>query len=451
MKIIKNGTLVNSQETYIADIAIQDEKIVKIGSHLEVTAQDEVYDATGCFVFPGFIDTHTHLDMDAGATHTADNFKTGTRAAVVSGTTTIIDFATQDKGHSLQEAYDAWRKLADHQSSCNYRFHMAITDWNEQTKAEVAHMPSLGVTSFKVYMAYDNLKCNDGEILECLQEVKKIDGLLGVHCENGTLVDELIHECIENKQFTPHYHPLSRPSDVEAEAINRLAYIGKLVGHPVHVVHLSSKKGLEEVRHMRALGQPITVETCPQYLVLDDSKYDLPNFEGAKYVMSPPLRKKEDNLALMEAIAQGEIETIGTDHCSFNFKGQKELGRENFAKIPNGAPGVEHRPQLIYTYLVDQKWISVSKMCELMCENPAKLYGMFPKKGILQEGSEADIVVFDPRVTSVIQAKQQLQNVDYTPYEGMEVKGQATYVFLNGQCVVQSGRVTQENQGTYVY
>lgn len=449
MKIIKNGTLVSATKTWNADIAIENDKIVEIAPVIEAKSSDEIYDATGCYVFPGFIDGHTHFDMDTGTAHTADDFVTGTKAAVINGTTSIVDFATQEKGQTLKQAYDVWMEKAKDKSSCNYRFHMAITDWNERVKEEMDTMPELGVTSFKMYMAYDALLSNDREILECLRKIKEIDGVLGVHCENGTLINALTKEKIEAGEVTPSAHPASRPDYVEAEAINRLAYISSLAGHPVNVVHLSSQAGLNEIRHARKRGQEITVETCPQYLLLDDHYYDLENFEGAKYVMSPPLRKVEDNKALIQAIVDGEIDTIATDHCSFSFK-DKELGRNDFRKIPNGGPGVEHRPQLIYTYLVDAGLIDVKRMCELISTNPAKRYGMYPEKGVLEVGSDADIVIFSPNYEGEITWKNQLQNVDYTPYEGFKVKGQARTVFVNGECVVDNAAIVKERQGRYV-
>lgn len=450
MKIIKNGTLISSEKMRKADIAIHNNKISEISENISPKDEDEVYDASGCFVFPGFNDGHTHFDMDTGTAHTADDFVSGTKAAVIGGTTTIVDFATQEKGQSLKEAYDIWMKKAKDKSSCNYRFHMAITDWNDRVKEEISKMPELGVTSFKMYMAYDNLISNDAEILACLQKIKEIDGVLGVHCENGTLINELTKEKIAAGETSPSAHPASRPDYVEAEAINRLAYISTLAGHPVNIVHLSSLAGLNEIRNARKRNQTITVETCPQYLLLDDHYYDLNHFEGAKYVISPPLRKVEDNKALIQAIVDREIDTIATDHCSFNFKKDKELGKEDFRKIPNGAPGVEHRPQLIYTYLVEEGYIDVMRMCELMATNPAKRYGMYPDKGILEVGSDADIVIFSPDYEGVITWSKQIQNVDYTPYEGFKIKGQAKTVFVNGECVVQDGTIVKENQGTYV-
>lgn len=451
MLIIKNGTVVGSNKTEQLDIKIDKGIIIEVNKEIEVMSNDEVIDAAGQLVFPGFIDGHTHMEMDAGSCMTADSFATGSKAAIINGTTTLVDFATQDKGKTLKEAYDTWMSRAEGTSSCDFRFHMAITDWNEATRKEIATMPDLGVSSFKMYMAYSNLWSNDAQILEALKEIKKIDGgVLGVHCENGVILDEMRNDLATHGHLDPSAHPLSRPDVVEAEAINRLAYIGSIAEHPVQVVHLSSAAGLHEIREARKKGIELTVETCPQYLLLEDSVYSLPDFEGAKYVMSPPLRKKEDQVALLEAIKQREIDTLATDHCSFHWK-DKLLGKDDFRKIPNGGPGIEHRPQLMYTKLVEEGHIDVSHFCELMCENPARRYGMFPQKGIIQVGSDADIVIWNPSSESVISAKTQLQNVEYTPYEGMHVKGSASTVLLHGEIVVEHGKIVNENRGKYVF
>lgn len=450
MKLIKNGTIVNDNKKWQADVLIDGSKIIKIEPDI-VQDNAEIYDATDCYVFPGFIDPHTHLEMGEGVLATADNFETATKAAVVNGTTTIIDYITQEKKQTLQQAYDVWMKKAKDRSSCNYRFHMGISDWNEDVRKEIIDMPKLGVTSFKLYMAYKNLIVNDAEIMECLQEIKKIDGLLGVHCENGTLIDELKEQAVKENHLDPSAHPVTRPPSTEAEAINRLAYISKIVNHPVMVVHLSSEEGLNEVLYAREHGQTIYAETCPHYLFLEDSKYRLPNFESAKYVMAPPLRKESDNKRIMEAVINGEIDTIATDHCPFNFKGQKDLGKNNFTKIPNGSPGIEERPLLVYTYMVKENLISLEKMVELLSTKAAKLYGMYPNKGIIRENSDADIVVFNPNHQKVISAKDQLQNVDYSMYEGTKVAGQAKYVFVNGELVAKCNEIVQPNKGVYAF
>lgn len=450
MIIIQNGQLVSPSGLTRADLALDGGRIAAIEPHIEPGEGDTVHDAAGCYVFPGFIDGHTHLDMDSGVTVTADDFTTGTRAAVCGGTTTIVDFATQDKGGTLNDALDAWHKKADGKCSCNYAFHMAITDWNDQVKAELPEMFRRGVTSFKAYMAYDALKVNDAELLEILQSLKPFGGVLGVHCENGLLVNELQARQKELGHFGPDAHPVSRPAEVEAEAVNRLCYLGKLAGAPVHVVHLSTELGLEEVRAARKKGVTVYAETCPQYLTMDESRYKAPGFEGAKYVMSPPLRTPADVQALRKAVAAEEIDTIATDHCSYNFKGQKELGLEDFTKIPNGGPGIEHRPMVVYTSMVQPGELAVTDFCRLLAENPAKLFGMYPRKGVLAVGSDADVTVWDPEAKTVITAARQQQNVDYTPYEGFAVTGMPKAVFVGGVLAAEYGQPTGLVAGTYV-
>ncbi len=448
MKILKNGTLVTPTGLCKADLSMDNGKIISIEENIPAKDGDVTVDVTGCIVFPGFIDGHTHLDLNNGVTDTADNFQTGTLGAVCGGTTTIIDFATQDKGNTLLHALDVWKGMAEGVSSCNYAFHMAITDWNERTKSEIPVMQAEGVTSFKAYFAYDNLKVTDYELLEILEALKPIHGIIGVHCENGPVINELQKRELAKGNFGPEAHPISRPPEVEAEAIDRLCWLGKLADAPVHVVHLSSKLGLEEIRHARARGQEVYAETCPQYLLFDDSKYSLPNFEGAKFVMSPPLRKREDVAAIREALLNGEIDTVSTDHCSFNFETQKKMGLHDFTKIPNGGPGVEHRPTVMLTTFRDS--LSYEKLSQLMSENPAKLFHLYPRKGALLPGSDADITVWDPNKKWTISASNQHQNVDYTPYEGFEASGQVRYVYVNGVLAVKDGEPTGVVAGKFV-
>lgn len=450
MSILIKGALLATQNAQSPqDILIEKGMIKQIGQ-LDGAA-DEVIEASGYIVFPGFIDAHTHLDMDTGTALTADDFRSGTLAALAGGTTTIIDFATQNKGETLTSALKNWHQKAERKCYCDYGFHMAITDWNEAVQEEVALMKSLGVTSFKLYMAYDALRVRDGQMYQILKAVQEIKGIIGVHCENGDLVNELIKEQLEQGNISPRAHPLSRPDTVEAEAIGRFLDIAYLAGTPAHIVHLSTRKGLEQVRRARMRGQQVFVETCPQYLILDESYYEKPGFESAKYVLSPPLRKKEDCEALWEALQMGEIQTISTDHCSFNFKGQKEQGLDDFSKIPNGIPGIQHRPQLIYTYGVCEGKLSLKQMADLLSTQAAKLFGMYPKKGALQIGSDADFVLWNPDFKETITADNQLHHVDYTPYEGMAVCGQAEYVFLKGKKVVEKGQVKDNPLGQYVY
>lgn len=448
--LLKGGTVVSANGSRQADILIEGEKIARIGSRLDAK-EAQVIDVTGKLLFPGFIDTHTHFDLDNGVFMTADNFETGTMAAVAGGTTTVLDFATQNKGETLEEALENWHKKADEESSCDYGFHMAITDWNASVKEEIPVMTKEGVTSYKLYMAYDSLRVSDSEIYQVLKAVAAENGIVGMHCENGDLVNEGIAAEKAAGHFKPSAHPASRPDTVEAEAIYRYMAIAKMAGAPVNIVHLSTERGLELIKAARKEGQKVYIETCPQYLLLNDETYSLPDFEGGKYVMSPPLRKPSDQEALWRALREDTADTIGTDHCSFRFQGQKDYGKDDFSKIPNGAPGVEHRPALIYHFGVREGKITKEQMCRLLAENPAKLFGMYPQKGVLLEGSHADIVVWNPEQEWVIEAKTQVQNVDYTPYEGIRVAGRPEMVFLRGEKVAENGEVLKKNCGTYVH
>ncbi len=462
MKIIVNGTLITPGGKMEGSLAMDGDRIVRIGD-ITPSDGDEVIDASGCFVYPGFIDGHTHLDLPVAGTVTADDFASGTTAAVCGGTTTVVDFATQYKGDTILNALETWKKKAVGKSKANYAFHMAICDWNEEAKAMLPALREAGVTSFKVYMAYDTA-LTDSEILEVLREVKKFGGVTGCHCENGGLVTALQKEQLEAGHTDTSAHPLSRPAEVEAEAVNRFCYLGRLADAPINIVHLSTRLGLEEIRKARKEagtcgvkageacpsdgGFRIYVESCPQYMLLDDSCYSKKDFEGAKYVCSPPLRKQSDIDALKEAVLLGEIDTIATDHCSFRFDTQKQAGRDDFTKIPNGAPGIEHRPVVMMKIFGDD--LSPSDYCRLMSENPAKVFGMFPKKGALIEGADADVVVWDPNVKWTISAAGHHQNVDYTPFEGLEVSGRPRYVFVGGTLAAENGEPTAACAGTYV-
>lgn len=449
--ILQGGTIVTDVKSYKADVRIENEKIAEIGADL-FKEGDEIVPINGCYLVPGGIDTHTHFDLDVGTTITADNFETGTKAAIVGGTTTILDFATQSKGHTLSDGLREWHDKSRGRCYSDYGFHMAITDWNDTTSKEMEDMINEGVTSFKMYMAYkDTLQVDDGIIFKALKRAKELGVLIGFHCENGDIISELINEFKDNNQLSPKYHQLSRPSDLEVEATYRLMKIAKTANAPVYVVHLSSKDALEEVKKARLDGVKVYTETCPQYLLLDDKVYDLDGFESAKYVMSPPLRTKVDNDALWKALEEGDIDAIGTDHCSFNYKGQKDIGINDFSKIPNGGPGVEHRMGLLYTYGVKEGKISMNKFVELTSTKAAKLFGMYPQKGSIEVGSDADIVVIDPEMKNIISAENQTQNTDYTPYEGYEVDCQFRHVFLRGIEVIKEGKLTVEHPtGKYI-
>ena len=455
MLIIQNGILVEPDGTRPGDVALEDGVIVEVGDSIESIPKGkngacETLDAAGCFVFPGFIDAHTHLDMDNGVTVTADDFNTGSAAAVVGGTTMLVDFATQIRGGALRDALKTWRQKAEGKAHCDYGFHMAITDWNERTRAELDEMTAAGVTTFKLYMAYDALRVDDGQLLDILGEMKRIRSLAGVHCENGTIVNTLVKKRLAMGDTGPAAHQRSRPPEAEAEAVSRLLYIARIADWPVCVVHLSCALGLEEIRRARAAGQKVLVETCPQYLLLDDSYYDLPGFEGAKYVCSPPLRSKRDAMILTQALRDGEIDTVATDHCSYRFHEQKKLGIGDFSKIPNGLPGVEHRPALLFS-MVARGQLSLTRMCEALATAPAKAYGLYPRKGALRVGSDGDIVIWQPGNYGKVTAGAQRQNVDYTPFEGFDVLGRPREVLLRGRVVVDRGKLVQPREGRYVF
>ena len=447
--LLKNGTLVSGEGTEQKDILIEGEKIVKIAPHIEDGDAEEI-NVEGKLLFPGFIDGHTHFDLEVAGTVTADDFETGTKAAISGGTTLVIDFASQDKGgHTLKEGLEKWHKKADGKCSCDYSFHMSIVEWNEETEKEIQDMIEEGITSFKLYMTYPAMMVEDRDLYKILKKLNECGCFAGVHCENAGVIDALIEEAKKEGRLGPENHPLVRPDTMEAEAVHRLLVIAKEAGAPVMVVHLTNKKAYEEIVKARENGQTVFAETCPQYLLLDDSAYSKPDFGGAVYVCAPPLRKKEDQDCLWKALANGQIQTVATDQCSFTLE-QKAMGKEDFTKIPGGLPGVQTRGTLLYTYGVREGKITVEQMCRLLSENPAKLYGVYPKKGALLEGSDGDIVVFDPEKESVISAKTHAYNTDNNPFEGFAIHGDIDKVFLRGNLVVESGKVVKEKTGEYV-
>lgn len=445
--LIAGGELALPHGTVRADLLMEEERISAIGTGLEALA-DEIIDAGGCVVLPGAIDTHTHFDLPVSGTVTADDFESGTRAAIFGGTTTVLDFATQDRGGTLREGYDAWRARMDGHMHCDVGLHMAITDWNDETSREVESMFALGVPSFKLYMAYPALMVEDDAIYQALKRITAFGGIAGVHCENGRLVAALTEELTARGHLDPVWHPCARPPQVEAEAVSRLLSIAELAESPVNIVHLSSEAGLCAVEAARQRGQRVFVETCPQYLLLDDSLYA--QSDSVKYICSPPLRGRDDARALWQALAAGRIDTIGTDHCSFNYAGQKTAGEQDFTKTPNGLPGVEHRLSLMMTEGVAKGRMTLSHLVRVLSENPARLFGLYPQKGVLATGSDADIVLWDPRAKQTIRAASQVQRVDYTPYEGFMLEGAVRDVWLRGTHVVSNGGFIDRNRGKYV-
>ncbi len=445
--LIQNGTVVRSDGTEKADILADNGVIVRIAPKIACEA-DKTVDASGCYVFAGFIDTHTHLDLELTSTTTADDFETGTKAAVVGGTTTVLDFATQDRGMTMQDALDKWHRKADGKSSCNYGFHMAVSEWNEDRKAEVDSMIGQGVTSFKMYMVYPAMRVNDGQIYDAIRYAAERDCLVGVHCENFDLLNARIKELHAEGRFEPMAHADSRPDIVEAEGVARLMRIAELADAPAWVVHLSCEASLDEVEAARGRGVEVYAETCPQYLTLDKACYAQP--DGEKFIMSPPLRLAHDRSAILNGMSDGMIDFIGTDHCSFTMA-QKALGNGDFADVPNGGAGIQNRAELVYTYAVKAGYITLEQMAALLSENAAKLFGMYPKKGVLQEGSDADITVFDPDCPHTISWKTNLHNVDNSPYEDVPVLGGTKDVLVNGELVVENGKLIKPYCGRFVF
>lgn len=446
--LLKGGTVVSGSGLKQADVLMDEGKIQAVEAGIE-EADAKVIDVSGKLLFPGFIDAHTHFDLHVAGTVTADNFETGTKAALSGGTTMIIDFATQYQGETLKKGLENWHKKADGNASCDYGFHLAISDWNPSVSKELEEIVENGVTSFKLYMTYDEMYLNDKKIYQVLKRLKEVGGIAGVHCENMGLIQALVEEEKAKGNLSPKAHKKTRPAPVEAEAISRLLKIAGLVNTPVIIVHLSSGEGYQEVKYARERGQEFYVETCPQYLLLDESVYDLPDFEARKYVISPTIKEKKDSTRLWNALFKNHIQTICTDHCSFTTE-QKAAGKEDFTKIPNGMPGVEARPALVYTFGVLEHNLKLEQMCRLLSENQAKLYGLYPQKGAIAPGSDGDIVVWNPDVQWTMSVENQVANVDYCPFEGTSVKGKAELVFLKGRLAAKDGKVLLEKTGSYV-
>jgi dihydropyrimidinase len=443
--LIKNGRVITATDDYIADIFIEGETITAIGKNLSVKADTEI-DATGKLVMPGGIDPHVHLDMPFMGTYSSDNYETGTRAALFGGTTTVIDFILQKQGNSLRSALDEWNGRANGNAVGDYSFHMAVTDFNENTKKEIQEIiEKEGITSFKTFMAYKGaLMIDDRQMIGLMQEVKKHGGLINVHATNGDMIDFLIAKHRAERKLSPLYHYLSQPEITEAEASSRFADMANYTGCPGYIVHLTCEGALHAVRNATRRNQKIFVETCIQYLILDASLYEK-DFEGAKWVMSPPLREKKDQATLWAGINQGLVNVVATDHCPFMWE-QKLIGKEDFSKIPNGHPAIENRMELLFSEGVHKGKITLNKYVEVASTNAAKIFGMFPKKGTIAVGSDADIMVFDPTEKHTLSAKTHHMNVDYSGYEGWELTGKVKTVFLRGKiaidnniCLVQKG------------
>jgi len=437
--LITNGRIVTATDDFPGDILINNEQIAAVGSPGTFAAlqADTVLDARGKYIFPGAIDVHTHMELPLPTTVASDDFETGTIAAACGGTTTILDFANQQRGHSLAEALQAWHRKADGKAVIDYGFHITITDLASAPEAAMDEMIAAGVTTFKLLMAYPGTFMVDDEtIYRVLRRSAQLGGLVMVHAENGITIDFLVREAIAAGHTAPAYHALTRPAILEGEAAQRAIKLASLAEAALYVVHVSCAHSLRAVAAARAKGSPVWGETCPQYLYLDDSCYAAPGFEGAKFVCTPPMRSDADREALWVGLQRRELQVVSTDHAPFNFHGQKDLGLHDFTKIPNGLPGVEHRVILLYGG-VREGSLDIQHFVDLISTMPAKLFGLFPRKGTIAPGSDADLVIFDPERTATISAAAQHQRVDYTPYEGMRVKGMPDIVLLRGRVIVR--------------
>ncbi len=448
-RILKGGTVVGSGASRVADVLIDGETIAKIGENLSCD-DVQVVDVSGKLLFPGFIDAHTHFDLDVCNTTTADNFDSGTRSAILGGTTMVIDFACPNKGETLDYGLRLWHEKADGRASCDYGFHMTIDDWNDGIRNEIPAMFAAGIPSFKMYMTYPAMMIGDQDLYSALLEVKKYGGIAGVHCENAGVIDALIAQHKLDGKLSPASHPECRPNPLEAEAVAHLLRICEVADVPIVIVHLSTKEALDEVMRARARGQKVYVETCPHYLLLDESCYVQEDYSAAaRFVCAPPLRSEEDRRTLWRALANGTIQTVSTDHCSFTLA-QKDAGRGDFTKIPGGLPGVETRGVLLYSAGVAEGRITKEQMCALLSENPAKLYGAYPRKGVLAEGSDADIVVYDPAADMTVSCENQHSAAGYTPFEGFRTHGSIAQVYLRGKPAVDHGEILIGAEGKYI-
>ena len=451
--LIANGTIVTAEGSQVADVLIDGETIAMIGADLAAAGMtaDETIDATGKYVIPGAIDVHTHMELPFGGTFAKDTFETGTRAAAFGGTTTIVDFAVQSRGKSLREGLDAWHAKAEGNAVADYGFHMIMSDVNDDTLKEMDQLVTEGIPDFKLFTAYPGVfYSDDGAIFRAMQQTAKNGGLIMMHAENGMAIDVVAEQTVDEGTTDPIGHGLARKAVFEGEATNRVIRLAEAAGVPVYIVHLSAREALAEVRSARDRGSMAFAETCPQYLFL--SLDDLGDgFEGAKFVCSPPLRPKDHWDDLWTGLVKDDLQIVSTDHCPFDFHGQKELGRGDFRKIPNGLPGVEDRIDLMHDGGVVGERITKERWVEIVSTAPAKMFGMFPRKGSISIGADADIVVYDPNRKRTISAKTHHMDVDYSCYEGRQVQGASDVVLSRGSVIVRDGQFTgRKGAGKFV-
>jgi dihydropyrimidinase len=449
--LITDGTVVTATDTYIADVGIRDGKIAAIGAQLPRDNAARVISAKGKLVLPGGIDVHTHLDMPFGGTTSADDFETGTRAALFGGTTTIIDFAIQYKGQTLRTAFDSWMKKAESRAIGDYGFHCIITDLPDARIEEMNALIRDGVTSFKLFMAYPGVfMLDDASIFRAMKATSKNGGMICMHAENGGAIDVIVQQALAEGKTAPRYHALTRPTTAEAEATSRAIALAEMAGAPLYIVHLSCNDALEKVREGRDKGLPVYAETCPQYLYLSLEDMEKPGFEGAKYVFTPPLREKWNQERLWSGLKHDHLSVVSTDHCPFCFKEQKEMGKDDFTKIPNGGPGIEHRMSLIYSGGVAAGRFNANRFVEITSTTPAKIFGIYPRKGTIAIGSDADLVIFDANRKHTISAKTHHMRVDYSMFEGVTVTGMPDVVMSRGRVLVEGDNFLGK-PGTGIY
>ncbi|HUS06983.1 MAG TPA: dihydropyrimidinase [Bryobacteraceae bacterium] len=435
--LIRNGTVVTADATFPADILIEGESIRDVRQGIPAEAAHQLMDATGMLLLPGGIDVHTHLDMPFGGTTSSDDFETGTRAAAFGGTTTIVDFAIQPKGTRMRDALDTWWKKAEGKACVDYGLHMIVTDLGNAGLEDMDSMVDEGIASFKLFMAYPNvLMVDDATIFRALAQTAKNGALICMHAENGSVIDVIVQQALADGKRAPIYHALTRPTTAEAEAVHRSIALAEMAGAPVYIVHLSSEDALDQVREARDRGVPAFAETCPQYLLLSIEEMERPGFEGAKYVFTPPLREKKNLPKLWDGLKHDHLQVVSTDHCPFCFADQKSLGKDDFTKIPNGGPGIENRLQLLHHHGVREGRLSLNRFVELVSTTPARIFGMYPRKGAIAAGSDADIVIWDPEAEHLISAATHHMRVDYSMFEGFRVKGNVRQVFSRGELIV---------------
>ena len=450
--LIQNGTIVNADSTVQADLLIEGTTIKEIRAGIPASSADKVVDAQGLLLLPGGIDAHTHLDMPFGGSQSADDFLTGTRAAAIGGTTTIVDFAIQARGTKMRDALDTWWKKAEGKTCIDYGLHMIVTDLGDAGLEDMDDLVREGVASFKLFMAYPNvLMVDDATIFKALRQTAKNGALICMHAENGSVIDVIVQQALAEGKTAPIYHALTRPTVAEAEAVHRAIAMSEIAGVAVYIVHLSSEDALNQVREARDRGLPAFAETCPQYLLLSLEDVADIGWEGAKYVFTPPLRERRNQPKLWEGLRSDHLQVVSTDHCPFCFADQKALGKDDFTKIPNGGPGIENRLQLLHHHGVGKGNFSLNRFVELVSTAPARIFGMYPKKGVLAVGSDADLVLWDPNEEHTISATTHHMRVDYSMFEGFHVRGNARDVYSRGELIVSGGNfIGKPGRGNYL-